>query len=795
MITNYFKIALRNIWRNKTYSFLNIAGLAIGIACCVLILLFVYGELSYDRHHEQADQIYRVAEIYKDEGKIVEESASIPFPVGPTLEQAFPGIKQVRFYKTFEKVPMLANGDKRFYEDKLLFTDSTVFDIFTFPMIQGNPEKALTQPFSIVLTETMAKKYFGDENPLGKTLRFENKLDFAVTGVIKDLPPTSHMHFDFLASMLNLGELFKASGTTFGWTGWYWNPCHTFVLLPPGMSESQFESQLPNFVQTHTPQGVRANLEFYLQPLTDIHLKSHIYQEAGVNGSEQTVYLFTIIAIFVLVIACINFMNLATARSIKRAKEIAVRKVVGAFRPQLIRQFMGESLVISLLSGVLAFGLVSLFLPVFNQIAGTKLNVELIGYPPMLISIFILSIIVGLLAGTYPALFLSSYKPVAGLNAKSGAPTNWSAIFLRKGLVVFQFAISITLLIGTLVIDQQHNFLENKELGFNKEQLLMIPIRGTTIKNREESFKDRLRKESGVVNTCAISNILGRDVQVVTFGAEGKDQGYEMPGLFVDHDFIETFDVVIKQGRGFDRSFATDSSAFILNESASATIGWEEPIGKRMTFDKEGQVIGVVKDFNFSKLQERIRPMTIKIDVGWFSYIAVRLAPGNMAQTMSRLETAWQEFEPERPFEPFFLDENLNQLYEKEARLSSIFSAFSLLAIFIGCLGLFGLASFAVEQRTKEIGIRRVLGASVSGIIQLFSKDFLQLIALAILIASPIAWYGMNQWLEDFPYRIEISWWIYVIAGAVVVLIAFLTVSFQATRAAMANPVDSLKTE
>jgi putative ABC transport system permease protein len=690
---------------------------------------------------------------------------------------------------------LLRYDENSFYEPRLFFTDSTVFDIFSFEMVQGNPKTALTAPFSIVLTESSAQKYFGNENPLGKILRFENQLDFTVTGVVRDVPATSHIQFDFLAALLNIGDLFRASGTTFGWRGWYWNPCHTYILLPPEYSREQFEALLPGFVQKHADERLRPNLSFYLQPLTDIHLHSNLYQELGVNGNERSVYLFAIIAVFILLLACINFMNLATARSIKRAKEIAVRKVVGAFRGQLVGQFLGESLLISFIAAFLAVILVELLLPTFALISGANLNLALIGFPKLLAGVGLLAVIVGLIAGSYPALFLSSYLPVEGLGSKSNRGAGTITAFFRKGLVVFQFCISIALLVGTAVIYQQHKFLQQKELGFDKEQIVMIPIRGTSIKPQVEAFKARLRQDAAVLNTSAVSNVIGRDVQVCPFGTEGKTEVLQMPGLFVDHDFIKTFGVQLQQGRGFDVAFSTDSVAFLLNEAAVNLIEWKEPLGKRMKFGPEGQVIGVVKDFNYASLRERIRPMAILIRPGWFSYVAVRLAPGDFQSTLRRLETVWQQFEPQRPFEPFFLDDNLNQLYKKEERLSLILSSFSMLAIVIACLGLFGLAAFATEQRTKEIGIRKVLGASVTNLVTLLSKDFAKLVLIANVIAWPVAWFAMSKWLEDFPYRIAMGPKFLIFASLAALAVAILTVSYQALRAALANPVDSLRYE
>ncbi|MBK8968033.1 MAG: ABC transporter permease [Lewinellaceae bacterium] len=797
MIRNYLKISYRNLLKSKGYAAINIFGLAIGMACCLVILAIVYTELNYDRHHERADRIYRLAETFWEDGKIVESSASIGIPVGPVVSAAFPGVKTVRFYKTFEKIPLLRYEDKRFYEDALLFTDSTVFDIFSFPLLRGNQATALSAPFSIVLTEAMARKYFGAENPLGKTLKFENQLDFTVTGVMENLPPTSHIQFDFLASFQNLEALFKASGTSFSWDGWYWNPCHTYLLLPPDLPAERLAAQLPEFTKTHAPEWLRSKLEFFLQPLTDIHLHSNLYQELQVNGSEQSVWMFTLIALFVLLIACINFMNLATARSAQRAKEIAVRKTIGAGRAQLVWQFLGESVLLSCIAAAGAYFLATLSLPFFRETLGITLDLNLIGTTKVLGSLAVLALLAGLLAGIYPALFLSAYKPVEGLNMAGAGPVKSRSALLRKSLVVFQFCISIALLTGMLVIQRQHRFLQEKELGFDKEQLVLIPIRGTDIKqqNRIDAFKQRLTREPDVLHACALSNIVGRDVQVCPFQVEGLKDVQQIPGMFVDFDFMATFGVELKAGRAFDPTHPTDTFAFLLNEAALGQFGWQEAEGKRIRFGREGQVIGVLADFNFSKLQERIRPLAITIRPSWYSYVAVRLAPGDVPGTLGRLKKIWQEFEPERPFDAFFLDDNLNQLYEKEARLGWVFALFSVLAIIIGCLGLFGLATYAAERRVKEIGIRRVLGATVSGIVGLLSKDFLQLVLLAFLLATPLAWYGLSRWLQDFPYRIELEWWFFGLAGLAAVAIAFLTVGVQSVRAALADPVTSLRSE
>lgn len=798
MWRNYLRIAFRTLRKQAGFTFINIAGLTIGLTCCLLLALFIQHELSYDRFHENADRIYRVPENFYEDGQLVEASASIGFPVAQALMDAFPGTLATRFYQTYQKDPLLSYGENRFYEERFYFTDSTVFDIFTIPFVRGNPETALDAPFSIVLTETMAQKYFGFDDPMGQLLRFEDHLELEVTGVIEDAPTNSHFQYDFLAALQNIDDIFEATGNSFSYEGWYWNPCHTYILLPEAMSQAQFEAQWDYFETSFVPERMQEFLEFYLQPLTDIHLHSELYQELAPNGSMRTVQIFVAIALIILLIAGINFMNLSTARSMHRAREVGMRKVLGAHRGQLIGQFLGESLLLSFISLLLAFSIAQFFLPVFVHLTGQELALGVFDNPIMLLGGTLFALIIGLLAGLYPAFVLSAFRPVETLKGQAFSSSP-AASLLRKGLVTAQFAISIALLAGTAVIYVQLGYMQNKDLGFDQEEILMVPIRGTSIKSNFDSyksFKEELRKIPSVLAASAVSDVVGTDVPVRPFGAEGFDQPLQIPGLFVDFDFLETFGIEVIEGRGFDRAFETDIHAFLLNEAAVDLTGWQdEAIGKRMRFGRETRVIGITGDFHYAPLRQSVRPLVIAFGPSWYAYMAVRIAPTDVRNTLAALETTWRQFEPARPFEPFFLDEDLDRLYRTEERFGLVFGYFAGLAIFIACLGLFGLAAYTAERRTKEIGVRKVLGASTSSIIGLLSQDFTRLVVFAFIIGAPLAFFGMQRWLEGFAYRIDLTFWPFVLSGVVAFLIALFTVSYQSIRAALRNPIDTLRYE
>ncbi|NIR50307.1 FtsX-like permease family protein, partial [candidate division KSB1 bacterium] len=696
------------------------------------------------------------------------------------------------------------NEQKRFQEDKFMFADSTFFEIFTFAFKSGNPRTALESPYSIILTEKTAQKYFGDDNPIGQVLTVEGTYDFKVTGVLEDLPSNSHFHFDFLASIGSVRDIQ-------GWalTSWYWPPMYTYILLPPNYPLGRLESQFPDFMAKNIGDWARDQRKLQLQPVTDIRLHSNLEGEIEPTGNIISVYVFSSIAFFILLIACINFMNLATARSANRAKEVGLRKVVGAQRRQLVSQFFGESMFYAVLALILALGLVEFLLPNFNELLDKQLELNLLENWKIIVGFIGLSLLVGFLSGTYPAMFLSGFRPVKVLQEDKFLSKNSSAhVYFRSILVVVQFTISIGLIINASIIQKQLNYIKNKNLGFKKEQIVVVPVHDEIIQQNWSTIKNTLQANPNILGATATSTIPGieRDIDF-PIKAEGMSDEFQwnMQTMLVDHDFIETLGMEIIEGRDFAKTFTTDTSdAFILNEAALSKIGWDpsSAIGKKLEMHgvdqgriKKGKVIGVVKDFHFRSLHHKIEPLLVQISPRpyYLDNLAVKISGHDIAEALTFLEKSWSEIVPHRPFDFTFLDAVFDKIYRKEERLSEMFQYFSALAIFIGCLGLFGLASFTAEQRTKEIGIRKVLGASISNIVFLLSRELVLLIGIAFALASPIAYFSMNRWLQEFVYRIELSFLTFVLSGVAALAIALLTVSYQALKAALSNPVDALR--
>ena len=809
MFKNYLKIALRNILKYKGYSIINIAGLTIGIACCLVIILYVKDELSYDRFHSKADRIYRVIEHVKIDG-VGEESASMPFPFGETIPVEFPdaieaSVRLFNFQSPTLSLEYGTSGEKRFNEPRFYFADSNFFQIFDFELVRGNAETALDEPNSIVITESMVPKYFGDEDPMGKTLRYQNALNLQVTGIAKDVPANSHIQFDFLASFSTIRPIFGGQYPQ----NWYWNPCWTYVLLSEGVSPDYVESRFPEMIEKYFPQVIKDKTTIFMQPLTDIHLKSNLDYEMHPNSNESYVYIFSAIAVFILLIACINFMNLATARSANRSREVGMRKVLGAFRIQLVKQFIGESLLLSFISAVLAVISVQLFLPVFNNFASKAIAMDFLGDAFLLLIVFLIALFVGAVSGIYPALFLSAFQPAAVL--KGSTTKGASNTLLRKGLVVVQFAVSIILLIGTTILFEQLNFLQNKNLGFDKDKVIMVHAYNSGLATWYDTFKGQILQDPRVLNATVMEEALGSKNQTATYQPEGSpnNQSHQIPRLLGHFDFTETLGMEMAAGRGFSKEYAADTlNSLIINEAAAKFFGWtpEEAIGKRIDQGIGQQVlsrriVGVIKDFNYASLHNPIKPFILELPQNQFQmnifmrYIAVKVNTDDFQSTIAFLEEKFREVVPNRSFEYFFLDDNLNKLYDAETKMSKVFTAFSILAIFIACLGLFSLASFTAEQRTKEVGIRKVMGASVIGIVGLISKEFIILVIAANIIAWPLANFVMNNWLETFAYRIYFGWGTFLISGLTALVIAMLTVSYQAFKAATANPVDSIRND
>ncbi|MCK6559026.1 ABC transporter permease [candidate division KSB1 bacterium] len=806
MLRNYVTIALRHLLRHKGYSLINILGLAVGMASCILILLHVHDELSYDQHHERADQIYRVTrEWFNSDGSSSLHLGHVAPPIGPLLKNDFPGILQMVRIKSGGS-PLLRHGDKVFQEERFYFSDPNIFEVFTLPLLKGDPHNALADPDGVVLTPAMARKYFGNEEPLGRVLNIDNQADLKVTGIMPDMPANSHFHFDFLGSM----KLLERALGEDEFKNWGSNNYATYLLFPKNYHVENFLKAVPDFIGRHHPDGKEAipQTTLRLQRLTDIHLFSHLDSEIEANGNIVYVYIFSAIAFFLLLIACINFMNLATARSANRAKEVGLRKVMGADRRQLIRQFLGETVVMALLALLLAVVLVEMALPKFNAFAGKELALRSQGPFFILTSLLGVTLFVGIVAGSYPAFFLSRFQPVAVLK---GQKIGSARSRFRSVLVVLQFAISIILIVGMGIVYNQLEYCRTKNLGLNKEHIVVLPVeQGREIVRRYPHLKNQLLQHPQIVSVAASKRVpsgrlLDSSGGSVPIGDKYEPLTFRIANVRVDHSFIDTYGIQMAAGRNFSVDFPTDSTAaFILNETAVRKIGWPSPeaaIGKPFQYgNRQGRIIGVVKDFNYESLQQPITPVVLLIAPQSFNSISVKIRaeqPADITATLEFLKQKWQEFRPNFPFQYSFIAERYEQLYQNEHRLGRIFGAFSLLAIFIACLGLFGLASYTAEQRTKEIGVRKVLGASLGNIVFLLSKEFARLVAVATLVSWPLAYFAMSRWLQEFAYRININHQslTFLLAALLALAIALITVSFQSLKAALANPVEALRYE
>ncbi len=811
MLKNYFKIALRNLWKNKAFSAINIIGLAAGLAVCLLIVLYVFDELSYDTYNKNADRIYRLdADIFFNNTQFT--AATSPRPLGPTLVKDYPQVEQmVRF--NYQGDILVKKDNENIQDHHAVFADSTFFKVFTAPLISGNSATALNEPNSIVIDETAARKYFNSTDVVGKTLMINNSNNCKITGVIKDFPRQSHFHFSFIRPMRD------AYGHNEN--DWLSNNGPSYILVRPGVKKEFVQSKVDETIHTYLYKQLQALLHttsqdlqrqgnhfiYHATPLTDIHLRSDKSYEFEPNGNIYYVYIFSIIAILILLIACVNFMNLSTARSANRAKEVGIRKVAGSTRTNLVIQFLTESVLLAFLSLILALGLSALLLPVFNQLAGKQMEVNTLlssWFLPVLIA---LVFIVGCIAGSYPAFYLSSFQPIQVLKGKvaSGFKSSW----LRSSLVVFQFSISIMLIIGTIVIYNQLDYIRSRKIGFNREQVLVLH-NGYSLGKNIKSFKDEMAKLPGVTDLTVSGDL-------PTAGSGGFNQNgwfrdasldakriIILTNFGVDEDYIPTLGMEMTKGRNFSKEYKTDSVAIILNESAARLLGLKDPLNAtlyRPDFGPDGlgkavayHVVGVVKDFNFNSMHEKIGALIMQLGDNRNS-IALRINTKNIPSLVSDIESKWKTMAPGLPFSYTFMDNDFNNLYNAEARTGKLFISFAVFAILIACLGLFGLVTYAAEQRIKEIGIRKVLGASASGIVAMLSKDFAKLVLIASLIAFPVAWWAMNKWLQSFAYRIAISWWVFIAAGLMAIMIALVTVSLQAVRAAIANPVKSLRTE
>lgn len=793
MIRNYLKVAFRKLWSHKAFSLINIIGLAIGMTACFLIYLYVSFEVSYDTFHTKADRIYRVVADIKTPTEVI-NAGGPPWAVPPNAADEFPEIES--FVRLSQNNTLVRKGDIKFQEEAAFLADSAFFHVFDFKLVKGNPKTALKEPFSVVLSEATAKKYFGTADPMGQILLTSTEaFPTKVTGVMQDMPENSQIKADLLVSMTTATQKLSP-GLDSQW-GNYGSTA--YFLLKAGANAKALETKFPAFLERRNGTEMKEHQMFatlFLEPLKDVYLRST--RNGNKTGNITNVYIFSIIAVFILLIACINFINLTTARATERAKEVGIRKVAGAGKPQLIGQFIGESVILCFIAFLLTLLFSVLLLPLFNQLAGKTISTGIFLNLRYVALLFGAAIGIGLLAGIYPALVLTSFKPVVVLKGRFATGTK--GIILRKGLVVAQFTISIALIIATIVVYNQMAFMRNQDLGFSKDQMLILDTNGDGAK---DAFRQAVTTIPNVNAVATSSSVPGGGNPGAYSEIENVKVDLQIANLdvyFVDFDYINQFKIKVVAGRPFSRDFMTDTTqAMVLNEAAVKMFGYASPeqaIGKRFKqWGREGKIIGVVKDFHFRSLQQPIKPLSMRIEPGGSNLISINVAATNLPSTIAAIENKWKTLIPNRPFSYYFLDEFFDRQYRSEERFGRLFLNFAILAIIISCLGLLGLASYSTVQRTKEIGIRKVLGASTSGIVNLLSIDFLKLVIISFVIAAPVAWYFMHHWLEDFAYHTAINVWVFAIAGSAALLIALFTVSFQAIRAAIANPVKSLRSE
>jgi putative ABC transport system permease protein len=808
MIKNYLKIAYRNLIKYKFISFINIFGLTVGLACCMLILTYILNELSYDKYQPNADRVYRVTRTFLNaQTKTVSLTLStISPPFGPLLKNDFGEIEDIT--RTLNNgTTSMKYDEKMFNETNVMWADDHFFNFFKADVIKGDPKRALSDPYTVMMTEEVAKKYFGNEEPMNKMIRINlgNYFDFKVTGVYKAFPSNTHFHPAIMLSFNTLNDTLIYGAENLR-TNWGNNSFFTYIRLPQNYDPKKLEAQFPAFVDKHMPAGPgfkpSQGTTLALQKLTDIHLRSHTDYEAEENGDIKRVYIFSAIALFILLIACINYMNLSTSRSTLRAKEIGIRKVAGAERREIIFQFLSESVLVSYISLGFAIALTWLMLPLLNKISGLGLTVDILLKWQIIVPLLLIPFLVGIISGIYPALFMSSFQPIKVLK---GFLKVSGGISFRKALVTVQFAISIILIIATGVVFWQMRYMQNKILGFNKEHIVTIPY-ATQLNDRYEAFRNELLSNSNIKSVGRSSRIpTGRLLDAMGTRMESADTlapvNVDIKYVSADHEFISTYGVKVIAGRGFSREYSLDTSAFLINEAAAKVLGFNnyaDAVGKNFGYgNRRGKLIGVFNDFHFESLHQKITPLVLLVPRSANSYgrISIKIAGSNIPPALARIESSWKNFLPDTPYQFTFLDENFARLYEAEQRQKTLLIIFASLAIFIACLGLFGLSAFAILQRIKEIGIRKVLGADTSAIVALLSKDFLKLVAFAAIPAFVVSWYFMNKWLEDFAYRVSMPWWMFLTAGILAAVIALITISFQAIKAALTNPVKSLRTE
>ncbi|MDA3944177.1 MAG: ABC transporter permease [Bacteroidetes bacterium] len=803
MWPNYIKIAFRNVLKHKATATINILGLAIGLASFILIFMYVQDELSYDRYHKHADHIYRLISKHDFAG-VGEDAASAPFPVAPTIQNDYPGLikSTVRVFNFQAPRSLVELGEKAFNERRLFFADSTFFKIFDYQFIYGDPETALNESFAVVITEETAQKYFGNENPMGKTLRYENNFDLKVSGVIKEVPSNSHFRFDFMASMASVRMMYRGSLPQ----TWVWNPCWTYIQLQEGVKPETLAADFPNFIEKYFYDAMKESITLFLQPLTEIHLHSRLDYEIEPNGNITYVYILSAIAIFLLTIAIINFMNLSTATSSRRAREIGMKKVVGANRNQLIIQFLGEAVMLSFMALLLSLLFVEMSLPWFNNLADKQLSLHVFLKMKPLLLLLALGLFTGLLAGVYPAFYLSSFRPLRVLKGQfSGSTSSGNA---RKILVCLQFAISVGLIISTLEAFDQLNYLRTANLGFNKEAVVFVPVNRSPVVRQYESFKNELEQHAEIISVTALDDIFGVAHNTHEFRPEGfpEDKWQFYPALVVQHDFLKTFEVPVVAGRDYSRENKTDPmNAILINEAMVEHLGWgsnEEALGKKFkSLAGEERVVGIFQNFNATSLHSGTSPFVLNIKEeervnGFFlRYVAIRIAPKNYKQALEKIEKSFRQFAPGRPFEYTFLSDELDKQYREEERLSKFSLALTLLIILVAGMGLFGLVSFVIGQRRREISIRLTIGANLNHMLMLFAKEYLFLVLIANMIAWPLSWWFLTDWLNNFANHTKLNPLYFIVAALSSLILTLIIISWRTIIAVHNNPMKALRSE
>lgn len=804
MLKSYFLIAIRNLRRQKVVSTINILGFTIGIICCLFIAFYIIDELSYDQLNEKKARIYRMAMDLQRENGTIAETAFSPAPWAPAMQEEFPEIEAfTRFMRYRLEIPIIIEEiQKSFYEADFVWADSAVFEVFSFPLIKGDPKTALAAPNTVVISASTAKRYFGEADPIGKVISYEGRVNLTVMGVMADIPRNSHFQADFLASFSTLPSFWDIIDN------WRIHYYYSYFLLKEGSAIGKLSEKMPDFIAKYIDEESQNRYHPVFQPLMDIHLKSNRQDELEANGNIRLLYVFAGIAFLILFVACANYINLATAGSIRRAKEIGIRKVLGSERKKLIGQFLSESCVQILMALILAIGITELCLPYFNHLSGKE--IQFLGHESVFLYLSIIVLIsmsVGILAALYPAFYLSGLQPIRALKQEIGK-TSWKFPF-RQGLIVFQFATCTALIIGTLVINDQFNYILKKDTGFSTEQIALLKTDGDV--QTVQLLKEEMLTSEMVENASLASHrLIGDQPYYGRYRFDdipNQEEALSMGRLHVDMDFEATFNIEVLAGRSFQQNHPTDTSAFMINETAIKQLGFASPseaLGKRITYETRGEtgpylrtgpIIGVTKDFHFRSLHHRIQPMVMDIQPARYHFLGVKIKSNQVGKTLEQLEEKWTKVLPNTPFDYAFLNDLFVAQYTAEKNMKALFSLFASIAILIACLGLFGLSSYITAQRTKEIGIRKILGASPSGLLFLLSKDVLKLIMLALILAIPVAWYFLSQWLDNFNYRIELSFGVFLLAAFIAILISFFTVTLQAWKTTVANPIHSLREE